>query len=329
MRGGCLPCNIYTCSPCEYFPITGTTMYTAEISKVAADPKFENATCDYTWSQGYAWTTRQCGPTAEFQCYDNPHVIDAGCAILPYRTITRTDSVTMALFEGCTGGSAPALPTEANGIYGAPCDGCSTFPAPCCCTDCTGVCHAIRMPDELVMQGLNIPKDGIIYTRVLEMIPCTGPSVGGSIFCGSGCDGTEGYSQITLEFRAIIPTETMPADQVYTQQCTDRTSGSDLGRVRLPAATSMEDLGYGDDDGDFWCVGESSIVVTFRRCRTSANEFENKCRMQSGNYDPVHVGIGSCVIPNPCLVPAPSACDTAGISAFLSSIGWSFTVIVP
>ncbi len=328
MVGGCLPCNIYTCTPCQYFPTTGSVMNTAEIQKRGADPTVDNATCDYTWSQGYTWTDRQCGPTPEFKCRDNPQVIDAGCAILPYLTITRQQTITMAQFDACTGGPAPGLPTNVDGLYGFPCDGCGTVPTPCCCTDCTGTCHSIKMTNEIVMAGLNTPKQGIIYARVLEMIPCTGPSVGGTFFCGSGCDGTEGYSQITIEFRAIIPTEPMKANELYTQQCIDVTAGSDLGRVRLPEALSMADLGQGDEAGDFWCVGENSVVVTWRKCRSTANSFENKCRMQSGTYDPVFIGIGSCVVGNPCEKSVPNPCDVSGISNFLQALGWSFNLVV-
>lgn len=328
MVGGCLPCGIYTCTPCQYFPTTGAVMYVGEIIKKSADPTVDSASCDYIWSQGYTWTSRQCGPTPEFKCRDNPTVVDAGCAILRYQTITRKQTVTMAQFQACTGGSAPALPTETNGLFGAPCDNCSTFPQPCCCTDCTTTCHAIRMGNEIVMEGLNVPKYGIIYARVLEMIPCTGPTVGGSFFCGSGCDGSEGYSQITIEFRAIIPTEVVKANEVYTQQCLDVTAGSAAGRVRLPEAVSMADLGQGDAAGDFWCVGENSVVVTFRLCRTSANGFENKCRLQAGTYVPVFIGIGSCVVQNPCDFPTPDPCDPSAISNFLAGMGWSFNLVV-
>ena len=328
MIGGCSPCNIYTCTPCEYYPTTGSVMYTAEIVKRGADPTVDNASCDYTWSQGWTYTRRQCGPTPEFDCFDNPTVINAGCAILPYLTITRQQTITMAQFDACAGGSAPALPTNANGLYGAPCDGCGTVPTPCCCTDCTGTCHSIRMPNEIVMAGANIPKYGIIYARVLEMIPCTGPTVGGTFFCGSGCDGTEGYSQITIEFRAIIPTEVMKANELYVQQCIDVTPGSDLGRLRLPLAVSMADLGQGDEAGEFWCVGENSVVVTFRKCRGTANEFDNKCRLQAGTYSPVFIGIGACVVLNPCDKSVPDPCDVSGISNFLQAMGWSFNLVV-
>jgi hypothetical protein len=90
----------------------------------------------------------------------------------------------------------------------------------------------------------------------------------------------------------------------------------------------MADLGQGDEAGDFWCVGESSVVVTWRKCRSTANSFDNKCRMQSGTYDPVFIGIGSCVVVNPCEKSVPNPCDVSGISNFLQAMGWSFNLVV-
>jgi hypothetical protein len=69
-------------------------------------------------------------------------------------------------------------------------------------------------------------------------------------------------------------------------------------------------------------------VVTFRKCRGTANEFENKCRLQAGTYSPVFIGIGACVVLNPCNLPTPDPCDSSAIDNFLSAMGWSFNLVV-
>jgi hypothetical protein len=333
---GCIRCfptyQAYPdCVPCRSDLLLGQSYWgNSNIIYTPADPRTFNATCDYSWNEGWYATDRICGPgSAEFMCYDGTTLIDANCAFLQYQSVSRSQTFTAAHWKTC-GGGTPSIPVvSANARFGELCGGCSDVPQPCCCDDCTD-CEQIR-GDEVTFGNQNVIKQGRIRGRILQMLPCTGPSFASDYWCGSGCDpvNTEnGYSRITIQLTADVPTVPISANLLF------QTQGGLLpytpGSVLLPRNLSFTQLGLADEDGEYWCVATSSITLTYRKCRTTINSATNKCQMEKGFYDLVFIGTsGTCPVVGPdCVQLVGTPCNTKELIQMAADLGWGVTLEV-
>lgn len=334
---GCIKCwpayiNYPDCVPCRQQVALGENYWgNANIVYTAADPRNFTATCDYSWNEGWYAEERNCGPlTAEFKCYDNTRLIDANCAFLEYITVSKSDTIGPSKWKTCNGGSVSPPVPDADAYFGELCGGCSDTPQPCCCDDCTD-CKQIRC-DMVYLNGQAAIKFGNIRARILQMIPCTGFTQNASEWwCGAGCSGAtedQGYSRITVEFIADIPTVAIDANTIFST--TGGLVDSSPGIVNYPRALSFKQLGLCDEDNLFYCLAQTAMVLTFRRCRKTADSQSNKCQMEKGVYELAFIGgSGSCPIPMPwCVSISGTPCNPKQMVEALEQIGWGATLEV-
>jgi len=334
---GCIRCwpqyiNYPDCVPCRDDLLLGDSYWgNSNITYTPADPRTFNLTCDYRWNEGWYAVDRNCGPgSPEFKCYDGTTLVEAGCAFLQYKSVSRSHTFGPGSWKLCGGGNASSPVVSIAAYYGELCGGCSDQPQPCCCDDCTD-CEQIRC-DFIFMEGNTPIKQGRMRGRILQMIPCSGPTFNPSQWwCGAGCSGNpedNGYSRITVELLADIPTTAINANNIF--QCDGSLIPNSPGRVTLPRALSFAQLGLADADGEFWCVTQGSVIATFRKCRNSVDSLANKCQMEKGIYELVYVGPpGTCAIPsNDCITIDGTPCNVKEMMDLLNRIGWGITVEV-
>lgn len=334
---GCIKCwpyyiNYPDCVPCRSEVLLGDSYWgNSNIVYTAANPRDFNATCDYSWNEGWYALDRNCGPgSPEFKCYDGTTLAHAGCAFLQYQTVSRQQVFNVGNFKRCDNLSTASNPVvTSNGLYGFLCDGCNDEPQPCCCGDCTD-CYAI-FGQTVTFENQNNIKLGRIRGSILQMVPCSGPTLNPLYWCGGGCTGDasqNGYSRITVQLMADVPTAAVDANTIF------RTDGGLIpnvpGRVTLPRALSFAQLGLADEDGEFWCVATSSITLTFTRCRSESNSLSNVCAMEKGIYNLAYIGTpGLCPISGPECVPVVGTpCNTKEMLDLLSGLGWGVTIEV-